>query len=301
MALIAQSALDGAVLDIDLAGEPSFPMCEALSAKGVPFLFLSAYSSASTIVPPAFRAAPHIDKPFEPSQFKSALESLIRTPPVASEAPRYGNGVLDSLGATERQLLQPSLEHVALRLGERLELAGRPAAYVYFPIEGLVSIFAGTTPGTRMEVANVGCQGMTAPGVLLGEPAVASELVVQVAGSAWRIATTALQRLVALHSGLQRHLIEQAGVALRQIVEGASYNGRATITERLARWLLQASFRLGTRQLAITHEALSEMLGVRRPSISTGLQMLEGAHLIRSTRRLIVLLDLEGLARMARR
>lgn len=67
LALIANSPLDGAVLDIDLAGEPSFPMCEALDAKGVPFVFLSAYSSASTLVPLKFRTAPHIDKPFEPS------------------------------------------------------------------------------------------------------------------------------------------------------------------------------------------------------------------------------------------
>lgn len=301
LALIANSPLDGAVLDIDLAGEPSFPMCEALDAKGVPFVFLSAYSSASTLVPLKFRTAPHIDKPFEPSRLKSVLEAMVHVPAVATEAPTYGNAVLDLLGDAERLLLQPSLERITYRLGERLEAAGRPARYVYFPVEGLISIFAGATPGTRIEIANVGCQGMTAPGALLGETGVASELVVQVPGSAWRIATATLQRLSSLHPALQRRLLEQAGVALRQIVEGASYNGRATITERLARWLLQASFRLGTRQLAITHEALSEMLGVRRPSISTGLQLLEGRHLIRSTRRLIVLLDLEGLARLARR
>ena len=301
LALIATAALDGAVLDIDLAGEPSFPICEALDAKGIPFVFLSAYSRASTLVPLKFRAAPHIDKPFEPSRLKSVLAAMVQVPAVTTEAPTFGNAVLDLLGDAERLLLQPSLERVSFRLGERLESAGRPANYVYFPIEGLLSTFAGTTPGTRIEIANVGCQGMTAPGALIGEPGVASELVVQVPGSAWRISTATLQRLAALHPALQRHLLDQAGVALRQIVDGASYNGRATINERLARWLLQASFRLGTRQLAITHEALSEMLGVRRPSISTGLQLLEGRHLIRSTRRLIILLDLEGLARLARR
>ena len=41
LALIAEGAPDGALLDIDLAGTPSFPMCRALIAKGVPFLFLT--------------------------------------------------------------------------------------------------------------------------------------------------------------------------------------------------------------------------------------------------------------------
>jgi Crp-like helix-turn-helix protein len=52
---------------------------------------------------------------------------------------------------------------------------------------------------------------------------------------------------------------------------------------------------------AASADLVSEMLGVRRPSISTALQVLEGRPFIRSTRRLIVLLDLEGLARLARR
>jgi Mn-dependent DtxR family transcriptional regulator len=45
---------------------------------------------------------------------------------------------------------------------------------------------------------------------------------------------------------------------------------------------------------------LAEVLGVRRPSITTSLQTLEGRHLIRSTRRSIVVLDPAGLAGLAR-
>ena len=77
--------------------------------------------------------------------------------------------------------------------------------------------------------------------------------------------------------------------------------GRATIVERLAHWLSQAVRRLDTRRLVITHDALAAVLGVRRPSVTTGLQSLEGRHLIRATRRAIVVLDLHGLAEVARR
>jgi CRP-like cAMP-binding protein len=124
---------------------------------------------------------------------------------------------------------------------------------------------------------------------------------VQAPGSAWRIPTRALQRLAQGDPGLRGHLLHQVGAALRELGDTVSYSGRATIVERLARWLLQATYRLGSSRLDLTHDVLAEILGVRRPSVTTGLQMLEGRRLIRSTRRAIVVLDPAGLAEVARR
>jgi CRP-like cAMP-binding protein len=212
----------------------------------------------------------------------------------------FGNAILDSLSLEERHLLIPSLERVALRVGDCLEPPGLPIGYVYFPVEGLISMFAGATPGTRIEIATVGSDGMTGPGVLLGDMT-AGEALVQAAGSAWRIAAGPLQRLAELHPALHRTLLAHVGTALRQVMDAVSYSGRATIVERLAHWLSQAARRLDERRLVITHDTLAEILGVRRPSITTSLQVLEGRHLIRATRRAIVVLDLQGLTEAARR
>ena len=84
-------------------------------------------------------------------------------------------------------------------------------------------------------------------------------------------------------------------------MDNASYGSRGTIVERLARWLLQASQRLRSKHLALTHDVLAEILGVRRPSVSTALAVIEGKGLIRSTRRAIVVLDPEGLEKLATR
>ena len=221
----------------------------------------------------------------------------------AQEAPAgatFGNAILNSLGVVERHLLAPLLERVTLRVGECLEPPGQPVGYVYFPVEGLISMFAGATPGTRIEIATIGSDGMTGQGILLGDMT-AGEALVQAAGSAWRIAVGPLQRLAELNPALHRNLLAHVGVALRQVMDAVSYSGRATIVERLARWLSQAAQRLDSRRLVITHDSLAEILGVRRPSVTTGLQVLEGRHLIRSTRRAIVVLDLQGLAEAARR
>ena len=60
--LAGQEPLDGAILDINLHGEMSFPIAEVLHTRGVPFVFVTGYEDRS-IVPLAYRAAPRLDKP----------------------------------------------------------------------------------------------------------------------------------------------------------------------------------------------------------------------------------------------
>jgi CRP-like cAMP-binding protein/CheY-like chemotaxis protein len=303
MALIAGATVDGAVLDIDLAGTPSFPMCRALAEKGVPFLFVSAYS-ANTVVPDEFSKAPHLPKPLVAADLKTALRTLVGVAPEVIPArieQAFGNAILDLLPAAARSALAASLERVPLKQGDVLNPPGAPVSHVYFPIEGLLSSFVGATASTRIEAATIGRDGMTAPGVLLGDNVASGETVVQANGSAWRIPAATLYQLCESDSALRRHLLGQVGGALRHLGDTLSYSGRATIVERLAHWLLQATWRLGSRRLELTHDALAEILGVRRPSVTTSLQVLEGRHLIRSTRRAVVILDPVGLAELARR
>jgi len=70
-----QATLDGAVLDINLAGEWSFPIAEILAARGVPFLFLSGYDSR-TIVPDQFAEAPRLPKPVDCETLKKAVAAF---------------------------------------------------------------------------------------------------------------------------------------------------------------------------------------------------------------------------------
>jgi DNA-binding response OmpR family regulator len=62
VALAATERLDGALLDIDLAGEPSYAIATALIERNVPFAFLTGYTEQA--VPPAFRDIPRLAKPF---------------------------------------------------------------------------------------------------------------------------------------------------------------------------------------------------------------------------------------------
>lgn len=71
------TAPDAALLDINLAGDASFPLAELLRAKRIPFAFCSGYGETAA-VPDSLRDAPLIAKPFEPADLLELVASLTR-------------------------------------------------------------------------------------------------------------------------------------------------------------------------------------------------------------------------------
>lgn len=72
-----EALLDGAILDINLDGRLSFPICQVLHGRGIPFCFLTAYGDLS-LVPQQFRAVPLVSKPFETKEMRLAIETMLR-------------------------------------------------------------------------------------------------------------------------------------------------------------------------------------------------------------------------------
>lgn len=59
-----QEPLDGALLDVNLAGELSFPLAAVLRARGIPFIFLTGYGEVPNL-PAELRGCPTLGKPFD--------------------------------------------------------------------------------------------------------------------------------------------------------------------------------------------------------------------------------------------
>lgn len=55
---------------------------------------------------------------------------------------------------------------------------------------------------------------------------------------------------------------------LAQVTQNAACNGLHNIEQRFARWLLESRDRIGSDELQLTHEFISEMLGVRRAGVT---------------------------------
>lgn len=69
-------ALDGAVLDINLAGDYVWPVADVLSARGVPFVLLTGFGKGLDL-PPSCRLIPLLTKPVRPPELAAALEGQI--------------------------------------------------------------------------------------------------------------------------------------------------------------------------------------------------------------------------------
>jgi DNA-binding response OmpR family regulator len=64
-------SLDGAVLDVNLANEKSFPVADALRERGIPFLFATGYGSKG--LDDAYRDVGTIQKPFQFQDLERAI------------------------------------------------------------------------------------------------------------------------------------------------------------------------------------------------------------------------------------
>lgn len=72
----AESPLDGALLDINLAGEFCYPIAQMLQSRGVPFVFITGELTRS--IPREFQDTPVLMKPADSGQIRNALRSFAR-------------------------------------------------------------------------------------------------------------------------------------------------------------------------------------------------------------------------------
>ncbi|MFZ5782349.1 MAG: response regulator [Pseudomonadota bacterium] len=75
---MADNRLDGALLDIRLKNETSFPIADVLAVLDIPFVFVSGLSSA--LMPYPHRERPLFDKPYQTDEVIAALARLVTAP-----------------------------------------------------------------------------------------------------------------------------------------------------------------------------------------------------------------------------
>jgi CheY-like chemotaxis protein len=74
LADLEYAEIDLAVVDVNLAGTPSFPVADALRERGVPFLFTTGYGQQG--LPDRFADAAVLAKPFRRQDIQNALTGL---------------------------------------------------------------------------------------------------------------------------------------------------------------------------------------------------------------------------------
>jgi CheY-like chemotaxis protein len=76
--LIESEKIDAALMDVHIRGERVFPLCEALAAKGVPFVLTSGYADWN--MPEKWQDRPRLQKPYTLDAVDEALKTLLGAP-----------------------------------------------------------------------------------------------------------------------------------------------------------------------------------------------------------------------------
>lgn len=221
--------------------------------------------------------------------------------PVAREALRQGavptNQMLATLPAEEYQrLLAAGLEPVTLAFGEILHEPGELIQHLYFPSAGLlVSLLTTLQDHMALEIGLVGSEGVVGLPVAQGVDTSSVRAVVQGPGQALRMESSRFRDALETSPVLQRTFHRYTHALIAQITQTAVCNRFHQVEARLARWLLMASDRLQSNPLRFTHEALADLLGVRRVGITVAASALQQQKLIQYSRGNIKILDREGL------
>jgi CRP-like cAMP-binding protein len=177
-----------------------------------------------------------------------------------------------------------------LPLGTTLHFPGDAESHLYFIAEGLVSRVCVTVNGAA-EFALTGNEGVIGLASVLGGESSPTRAVVVSEGSAWRLpAAVALGELE--HGGpLARLLLLYTLALIAQTGQVAACNRHHSLEQRLCRWILSGLDRLASDELAMTHELIADMLGVRRERVSEAAANLRRQEVIRYTRGSICVID----------
>ena len=205
------------------------------------------------------------------------------------------NKLLAALPDSDYQRLFPYLKLVPLQVQQILYEAAEPITQVYFPDKAMVSIVTTMEDGSTAEVGIVSNEGMVGIPVILGDNTTTTTAFVQISGAAMQINADVLRAEFNRGGAIQSVLLRYVQAVYSELAQGAACNRLHTLEERLARWLLTVSERLESEDFPLTHEFISQMLGVRRSGVTVAASTLSRAGMITYQRGHISILNREDL------
>ena len=185
------------------------------------------------------------------------------------------NRILGALPADERARLAPHLERVELDVKQVVFDVDRPIEHVYFPEAAVVSLVGVMADGSAVETATVGREGMVGLPVFLGTDQTSAQAFAQIPGAALRIPADAFRSAVADSHVLTRALHRYTQALFTLVAQGSACNRLHAMVERCARWLLHTHDRVERDEFPLTHQFLSQMLGVRRATVTEAMGALQ--------------------------
>jgi CRP-like cAMP-binding protein len=210
-----------------------------------------------------------------------------------------GNRLLARLPSADFDLISPHLVTASFTRGAVLAEIGNETNLIYFPLDGMITLVFVTQDGKAIETATVGRDGAVGAMAVFGPYRSTVRALVQVPMTAVHISAPQLRAAADASKAISLLCVHYNETLLAQARITAACNALHTIEERLCRWLLQTCEMSEANTIHLTQEFLSEVLGVRRPSITDVAIKLQAAGLISYSRGVIDVLDMPGIQQRA--
>jgi CRP-like cAMP-binding protein len=208
------------------------------------------------------------------------------------------NRLLASLLPDELKELIPHLHVTHLKAGEQLAESGQRMSLVYFPIDCAISLFYRLENGESAGVAVVGNEGMFSISQVLGGAALPYWATVETAGHVFQIEVEKLGEMLGRLHSLRDTLLLYAQASLTQVAQTVVCEKHHSLNQQLCQHLLLINDKSLSNEFHLTHEAIANMLGVRRESITEAAGELRDSGLIAYNRGHIKLLNRAKLEKL---
>jgi len=205
------------------------------------------------------------------------------------------NYLLAALDGPDLERLRGALTEVSFELGEVIYESGDHLDFAYFPTTSIVSLLYIMENGATAEIGVTGNDGVLGLALVLGGETTTSRAVIQSAGTALKIKAGDMKKEFRLGGRFQELLLRYTQALMTQISQTAVCNRLHPIEQQLARWVLLSHDRLQSDDLNMTHDLISNMLGVRREGITLAARKLGARKLITNNRGTITVIDRKGL------
>lgn len=209
------------------------------------------------------------------------------------------NKLLTILPSADYKEIAGDLTPISLPRGTLIAREGENLDHVYFLTTGIGSIIAKTPEGTRCEAGVFGAEGYVPTSAIAGVERAAHDVVIQLEASAYQMPYDRFKHWMERNRSFSKVIIRSIEGFAVQLAYTAVSNAVHDVTERLARWILMCQDRVRGNELGLTHEFLSLMLAVRRPTVTTSLHILEGNGFIRAERANITVRNRAALEEFA--
>jgi len=193
----------------------------------------------------------------------------------------------------ERLRLQP----VKFEVKHKIENPGDAIDRLYFIEEGMASMTTTFKDGSQVEVGMFGYESVIGVSALMGTKESLNRVYTQIAGHGYSCHVEDARSEFRLGGRFQFLALRYVQAQLVQAMQTSGCNAKHSFEQRLARWLLLCADRAHIDTFRISHEFLADMLGGRRPTISTTAGILKRKGLIEYTRGEIRILDVPGLTK----